>query len=152
MKSRLVGTWLPPRDRRVTGRAVLPALPGRHMTTADTRTIATAEQFWGALRQARSSNLPRTLAAVEDAQFRYYLPMARSMAARHQQGVDDCRQAAEVGLADAILSWRHGRVGFDRFARRTITAQLRRHHPPNRSDQRPRRRPGPVLLWTHPEP
>lgn len=87
-----------------------------------------ADQLWEALDQARSRT-PQTLSHVEDALFRHYLPVAREMAAVHavdHPNPDDVGQAAEVGLAQAILGWRHrGPTGFERFARSTITAQLR---------------------------
>ncbi len=101
------------------------------MTSPDTQTIATAEKLWDALRQARTGQQPCTLAHVEDALFRYYLPMARTMAHQHSPdnpNPDDLEQAAEVGLAKAVLGWRPcGPVGFDRYARAAIAAQLHHH-------------------------
>jgi hypothetical protein len=74
----------------------------------------------------------RPQAAAQDAVFRRFLPMARTMATGPG---DDGRpgdsaaaeQAAELGLAQAVLGWRRpdGR-GFEVFARTAIAAQLSR--------------------------
>jgi hypothetical protein len=112
------------------------------MTSPATQTIATAEQLWDALRQARTGQQPCTLAHAEDALFRYYLPMARTMSHQHsldRPDPDGLGQAAEVGLAQAILGWRHpGPAGFDRYARAAIAAQLHHHDHLTRRAQRPR--------------
>ena len=50
---------------------------------AGTETSTRVEQLWAALYQARAGEVPCTLAHVEDALFRYYLPVARTMARRH---------------------------------------------------------------------
>jgi hypothetical protein len=117
------------------------------MTGLGTAGTGTADELWEALDRARTGSQPRTLAQVEDALFRYYLPMARSIAARHapdHPDPDGIGQAAEVGLAQAILGWRHrGPAGFDRFAGSTITAQLRRHDTLHREQRRPRPGTGP---------
>jgi DNA-directed RNA polymerase specialized sigma subunit len=111
------------------------------MTSPDTQTSARVHQLWDALHQARTGQQPRALTRAEDALFRYYLPMARSMADQHapdNPDPDDLGQAAEVGLAQAILGWRHRAPdGFDRFARSAITAQLRRHDHLTRRGQPP---------------
>ena len=90
-----------------------------------------AQELWDALDRARADPAPRQLARVEDALFRHYLPMAQAVAQAHPCDDPDpeaVRQAAEVGLAQAILSWRQrDSVRFDRYARATITDQLRRH-------------------------
>jgi hypothetical protein len=112
---------------------------GFAMTTGDTHTTATADQLWAALHQARTDIRPRTLAHVEDALFRHYLPMARSMAAEHapdHPDPDGLQQTAEVGLARAILAWTHGPAGFNRFARNAITHQLHHHDTLTRRDGR----------------
>ena len=86
------------------------------------------QALWDALNRARRDQTLQTLACVEDAVFRYYLPMARSIAHEPDTndegpGVDD---AAELGLAEAVLAWRHRESdGFDRFARASITYRLR---------------------------
>jgi DNA-directed RNA polymerase specialized sigma subunit len=102
------------------------------MSHPDTHVTDTAEQLWAALDRAKAGQQSRTVAPVEDALFRYYLPMARAMTTRldpDHPNRDDTAQAAEVGLAQAILGWRRRNPdGFDRFARSTITTQLRRHH------------------------
>jgi hypothetical protein len=90
-----------------------------------------ALELWDALDRARAGEAPRQLARVEDALFRHYLPMARAVALAHPSDDPDpeaIRQAAEVGLAQAILSWRQrDSARFDRYARATISDQLRRH-------------------------
>lgn len=76
-------------------------------------------------------------ATAEDAVFRYYLPLARSLADAAAVGgtvggadLADLDQAAELGLAQAVLGWR-GRSarGFERFARGMIMSRLRRARP-----------------------
>lgn len=124
------------------------------MTTGDTHTTAIADQLWDALHQARTDAKPRTLAHVQDALFRRYLPMARSMAAEHAPDHPDpagLQQTAEVGLARAILAWDHGPAGFDRFARNAITHQLRHHDTLTRRDGQLRPGPHPPSPAT-PEP
>jgi hypothetical protein len=105
--------------------------PVNALTSDNSQISATSEQLWTALYQARSAQQPRTLAHVEDALFRHYLPMARSIAdlsALEHQDRDGRRQAAEVGLAQAILSWRdRAPAEFKQFAGAAIAAQLRRH-------------------------
>ena len=84
---------------------------------------------WYVLARASTDNAPRTLAA---ALFGRYLPMARTMAITPGQGhlpVDpaDAEQAAELGLAQAVLAWRRpDGDGFEATARAAIAAQLRR--------------------------
>ena len=99
------------------------------LTTTD---HVAAQKLWDALREAGADRMPRSVAHVEDALFRFYLPLARTMARVHTPGGDDhdqedTAQAAEVGLAQAILAWRHSdSSGFEAFARHAITTQLRR--------------------------
>ena len=67
--------------------------------------------MWSALARASTDNAPRTLAAARDAVFGRYLPMARTLAITPGQGrrpVDPAaaEQAAELGLAQAVLAWR----------------------------------------------
>jgi DNA-directed RNA polymerase specialized sigma subunit len=115
---------------------------GRTVITRDAGGSGSAQQMWEALRHARVEQKPRTLAHLEDALFRHYLPMARSMARSYAPDAADPdahAQAAEVGLAQAILAWRRPSTdGFDRFAGAAITDQLRRHD----RFTRPRDRPG----------
>ena len=87
---------------------------------------------WYVLARASTDNAPRTLAAARDAVFGRYLPMARTLAITPGQGrrpVDpaDAEQAAELGLAQAVLAWRRpDGDGFEVIARAAIAAQLRR--------------------------
>jgi hypothetical protein len=88
-----------------------------------------ADQLWMALIRARTGNLPQTRAHSEDAVFRFYLPLSRALAQsspRCQQDPAGAEQAAELGLAQAVLAWPHSTgQGFDRAARGAITYQLR---------------------------
>jgi len=89
---------------------------------------ATAERLWDALYLARAGKTRQPVADLEDAAFRLYLPMARTLA--HTFGdtpVSRARaeQSAELGLAYAVLAWRQRTSGgFRRFARSTIMRQL----------------------------
>ena len=84
-----------------------------------------AERLWDALYQARAGQSRRLVADLEDAAFRRYLPMARTLA-HTEGGAQDAdrtaiEQAAELGLANAILAWRQRTgAGFRRFARSSI--------------------------------
>ena len=95
------------------------------MNTTD---ATTAGRLWDALHQARSDRRTRTSTHVEDALFRFYLPMARRLA--HDHAPDhpdpaDMEQAAEVALAQAILAWKYNSpIGFDLFASSAINTQL----------------------------
>ena len=72
--------------------------------------------------------VPRVLAAAEDAVFRFYLPLARSLAAGAASPAPDregLEQAAELGLAQAVLGWRGSDpAGFERYAGYVVTARL----------------------------
>lgn len=87
-----------------------------------------AEQMWQALRSARSAQRTNAVAELEDAIFRLYLPMARTLAGTAIGGSVDHRiadHAAELGLAQAVLAWQQPTSGgFRRFARATIMRQL----------------------------
>ncbi|MEP6562628.1 MAG: hypothetical protein ABJD68_16330 [Nakamurella sp.] len=90
---------------------------------------ALAERLWDELSQARGAKSSRPVADLEDAAFRLYLPMARTLARSVDQPADlnAAEQAAELGLARAILAWRHrSSVGFRVFARSVILRQLQR--------------------------
>lgn len=97
--------------------------------------IAAAEapqDVWSVVARARTSDAPRTVAAARNAVFRRYLPMARTLAnspGPERRPVDPVRaeQAAELGLAQAVLGWRRSdRSGFELFASIAIAAQLDR--------------------------
>jgi hypothetical protein len=88
---------------------------------------AWAEQLWGELSKARAADNPHPVADLEDATFRFYLPMARTLAHSVDESVDPttAEQAAELGLARAVLGWRQQTSdGFRGFARTTIARQL----------------------------
>ena len=89
---------------------------------------AAAERLWDALFLARARKSARNMADMEDAVFRFYLPMARTMAHEVVDEAQDCtaaEQAAELGLAQAVLAWRQRESGgFRRFARSSIQFQL----------------------------
>jgi hypothetical protein len=87
------------------------------------------ERLWNALFTARDDGLPRQVADLEDAVFRFYLPMARGLAHTvvGESAMDrvSAEQAAELGLARAILEWpRRTSGGFRRSARSAIMRQL----------------------------
>jgi hypothetical protein len=86
--------------------------------------------LWDALARARADYAPRVLAAAEDAVFRWYLPLARSLAAGPAVAAVDpvaVGQAAELGLAQAVLGWRQPDCrDFERFARTVISERLQR--------------------------
>lgn len=89
---------------------------------------AAAERLWAALHRARSGDTPITLAHTEDAVFRFYLPMARTLA--HAAAADPAdrgaaEQTAELGLAQAVLAWpQRTASGFSEFAKAAITVRL----------------------------
>ena len=92
-----------------------------------------AQRLWVALGRARADYVPQVLAAAEEAVFRFYLPLARSLAAAagDTSPVVDREgfvQAAELGLAQAVLGWRApDPEGFEGYARMAITARLRQY-------------------------
>ena len=68
-----------------------------------------AEHLWYALYRARTGETEQSTADLEDTAFRYYLPMARSLAHSVCGAPIDrvtAEQAAELGLAHAVLAWR----------------------------------------------
>jgi hypothetical protein len=89
---------------------------------------AVAEQLWELLYLARAGKSRHRMADLEDAVFRFYLPMARTLA--HTVGAESvdrfsAEQAAELGLAHAVLAWQQRTSGgFRRFARSSIVRQL----------------------------
>ena len=93
---------------------------------------ALIRDVWYVLARASTDNAPRRLAAARDAVFGRYLPMARTLATKPGPGsrpVDpgDAEQAAELGLAQAVMGWRRpDGDGFEVIARAAIAAQLRR--------------------------
>ena len=88
------------------------------------------EKLWDALFTARTGKSARHLAELEDAVFRFYLPMARALARENVQeavGLAAAEQSAELGLAQAVLAWRRRDSSeFRRFATSSIQLQLRR--------------------------
>jgi hypothetical protein len=91
--------------------------------------VGSAQELWDALTRARAEYAPLVLAAAEEAVFRFYLPLAKTLASTvAPRGVDrvEAEQAADVALAQAVLGWQDGaREGFDAFARAAIESQLR---------------------------
>ena len=107
---------------------------------------AAAGDVWYVLSRARIDDAPRTLAAAQDAVFRRYLPIARTLAdgAGKARSVDPtaAELAAELGLAQAVLGWRRpDSVGFEVVAQTAIAAQLR-GLPTVANPSRTRRPPG----------
>jgi len=94
-----------------------------------------APLLWAALVRARAENAPLTRGHLQDAVFRMYLPLARSRARNVVQQVDAgheavtaaaADQAAEMGLAQAVLSWRYSdSQRFELFALDMIDSRLR---------------------------
>ena len=70
----------------------------------------------------------RAMVDLEDAVFRFYLPMTRTLALTVVGESADralAERAAELGLAHAILAWRQRTSGgFRRFARSNMLRQL----------------------------
>lgn len=89
---------------------------------------AVAERLWDALHRARAGETEQSAADLEDAAFRFYLPMARSLAhSVCSESIDrvTAERAAELGLAHALLAWRQrSSTGFRRFARSAIMRQI----------------------------
>jgi hypothetical protein len=97
------------------------------------------EQRWSILARARADGSPGLVSAAEDALFRCYRPLAAAMAASAAEtaaaaapagvqppGVAELEQAAELGLAQAVLAWRRpDGVGFVESVRRAIGHRLR---------------------------
>lgn len=113
------------------GRARMSLVRSPFQPVAEThRTVesAQAEKLWAALFTARGRDSSGQLADLEDAVFRFYLPMARTLARESVQsapGSAAAEEAAELGLAQAVLAWRHrDHSGFRRFATSAITVQL----------------------------
>ncbi len=96
------------------------------------------EQRWRILARARADGSSGLISAAEDALFRCYRPLAAAMAASAAEdaaaaapaGVQplsaaELEQAAELGLAQAVLAWRRADgVGFVESARRAIGHRL----------------------------
>lgn len=85
--------------------------------------------LWRALLEARRDGRRRTAAHVEDALFRFHLPMARQLADRaaDRPGTNRRRTAetAETALSRAILRWSPGRDdAFMPWAAARITEDL----------------------------
>ena len=99
-------------------------------TDGPTDSAAAAERLWDVLYLARAGNSRRSVAELEDAAFRLYLPMARTLA--HGGGGDfngadrvAAERAAELGLARAVLAWRQRTSGgFRRSARAAIMREI----------------------------
>ena len=113
---------------RVAGRATTRPQPQR-----DDRINqgAATRDVWHVLARARTDNTPRTLAAAQDAVFQRYLPMARTLANSPGTGRSGQRagaeQAAEIGLAQAVLGWhRPDSDSFEVSARAAIASRLHR--------------------------
>ena len=115
-------------------------------------TAAHADRLWAALVNVRTGDRPSTRARTEDAVFRFYLPMARTLARssdRYPPDPEGAEQAAELGLAQAVLAWRRPTgEGFDRAARAAILHHLQQgrrttRHLSRQGDRPAGRRTGP---------
>lgn len=97
--------------------------------TATATTGARADDhLWRALAEARRDGRRRTASHVEDALFRFHLPLARQLAAGHPDlPTGRAADAAEVALCRAILRWSPGRdYSFAPWAAEQIGDELRR--------------------------
>ena len=98
-----------------------------------------AQLLWERLVRARSES--QFVSMSEDAVFRFYLPFARSLvrcSAASELDRDRAVQAAELGLARAVLAWRqYDCAAFVAFARGVILHQIQA--PPAGSTLRRRR-------------
>ena len=85
-----------------------------------------AKTLWDALIQARTQS--PVISAAEDAVFRFYLPLARATARTYAGWAVDpdlAEQAAELGLANAVLAWRRADIcAFAAFARAAMIRQM----------------------------
>ena len=108
-------------------RALRSAAVGR--SWADNAAAGQVRELLGALQAARAGCSPCGLSAAEDAVFRFFLPMARSLAVEGAEQAGDPEtaiEAAELGLARAVLDWQgSSALAFEGFARVTITTHLR---------------------------
>ena len=104
--------------------------PARHSTRLNES--VRIRDLWHVLDRARTDGASRTLAVAQDEVFRRYLPMARTLAAGvgaggRPGGPAAAEQAAEIGLAQAVLGWRRSdSTGFELSAHIAIAAQLDR--------------------------
>ncbi|MGS0684703.1 hypothetical protein ACVBEQ_06080 [Nakamurella sp. GG22] len=114
--------------RRPPARTVATERPIAGWDAADEPDAERARYLWKSLARARKSAVPGAVSAAEDAVFRLYLPMARSLAARTTAGSvvgTTPEQVAELGLAQAVLAWRKpDGDGFANVARRCINGRL----------------------------
>ena len=92
----------------------------------DSINTETARTLWEALIRARSQS--PVISAAEDAVFRFYLPLARATARTYVGWAVDpdlAEQAAELGLANAVLAWRRADIcAFAAFARAAMIRQM----------------------------
>ena len=96
---------------------------------------------------------------TEDAVFRFYLPTAHTLtrsSARYPHDPEGAEQAAELGLAQAVLAWRRPTgQGFDRAARAAVLHQLQQSrartawHLPARATALPGSGPTPTTQSTN---
>src|SRR5664279_5747516 len=98
-----------------------------HSTIDPTIDAATAQSLWDRLIRARVDS--PTISAAEDAVFRFYLPLAKALARGAGGWAMDpelSEQAAELGLAKAVLAWRRPDcAAFISFARALMQSQIR---------------------------
>ena len=99
---------------------------GAEATDTDAIDTEEAKSLWEALIRARSTS--PVISAAEDAVFRFYLPLARATARTYAGWVVDpdlAEQAAELGLANAVLAWRRADIcAFAAFARAAMIRQI----------------------------
>ena len=85
-----------------------------------------AQHLWDALNRARAA--APVISKAEDAVFQLYLPLAQALArsqAAKSLDPDVAEQAAELGLAKAVLAWRRSdSAGFVAFALAAVQSQI----------------------------
>ena len=89
------------------------------------------EQFWEYVNEVRTPDQSSDSVHLQNAIFRFYLPMAHQEAYRyisdHALKTVEAMQAAELGLAAAVLiAGDHGQAKFEQDARAAIRSRLQR--------------------------
>src|SRR6478752_4111325 len=103
-----------------------PAVSGRTVITGDAGGSGSAQQMWEALRHARVEQKPRTLAHLEDALFRHYLPMARSMARSYAPDAAEPAPVLHRASPQAAWWWPIPHLGADDDPPRMVSPHRRR--------------------------
>ena len=107
---------------------------------------AVGRALWRVAQWARTGSDRAGITAADDDVYRFYLPWARALALDHvDAGVDPAlaEQAAELGLAKAVLAWEHhDGAGFAGYAAAAVHQQIGRIPRPPASPGAPDPAPG----------